>query len=54
MLITVAFKTEEVPERLVRSGAAVTAKFDCGRRSIGYVWLHDLVDWVYREVVFRL
>ncbi len=44
-------KNELRPEHL-RQGAAVTAKIDCGKRSIGYVWLHDLIAWV-RKMWFR-
>ena len=29
-----------------RAGGRVTARIHCGRRSLGYVWLHDLVDFV--------
>jgi multidrug efflux pump subunit AcrA (membrane-fusion protein) len=29
-----------------RAGSQVTARIHCGRRSIGYVWLHDLIDFV--------
>lgn len=34
----------EIPELM--PGATVTAKIDCGRRAVGYVWLHDLLDAV--------
>lgn len=44
-------KNELRPEHL-RQGAAVTAKIDCGKRSIGYVWLHDLIAWT-RKMWFR-
>jgi multidrug efflux pump subunit AcrA (membrane-fusion protein) len=44
-------KGELRPEH-VRQGAAVTAKIDCGRRSIGYVWLHDVIAWG-RKMWFR-
>jgi multidrug efflux pump subunit AcrA (membrane-fusion protein) len=34
-----------------RPGAEVIAHIDCGRRSLGYVWFHDLVDavrgWIF-------
>lgn len=33
----------------LRPGATVVAKVNCGRRSIGYVWLHDLIDSVQRR-----
>ena len=28
----------------LRPGATAVAKIDCGQRSVGYVWLHDLID----------
>jgi multidrug efflux pump subunit AcrA (membrane-fusion protein) len=35
-----------------RAGAGVIARIDCGRRSIGYVWLHDLIDAVRSKLLF--
>jgi HlyD family secretion protein len=35
-------------------GAGVTAKIYCGRASIAFVWLHDLVDFVRAKILFRL
>jgi hypothetical protein len=37
-----------------RPGATVTAKIYCGRRSIGYVWFHDLIAFVQSRILFRL
>jgi hypothetical protein len=37
-----------------RSGAEASAKIYCGRRSLGYVWLHDAVDFVRRKILFRI
>lgn len=34
--------------------AAITGRVYCGRRSIGYVWFHDIVDWIYSHIIFRL
>jgi multidrug efflux pump subunit AcrA (membrane-fusion protein) len=34
------------------AGASVAAKIHCGRRSIAYVWLHDLVDAVRSKLFF--
>jgi hypothetical protein len=36
------------PEKL-RPGASVSAKVHCGRRSIGYVYLHDAWAFVQRQ-----
>ena len=41
VLVTVAFDRDEVQG--LRPGATVMARIHCGRRSLGYVWLHDLV-----------
>jgi hypothetical protein len=37
-----------------RPDATATAKVHCGRRSIGYVWLHDLFEWFQTRVLFHL
>lgn len=37
-----------------RPGATVTAKVYCGRSSLGYVWFHDLIDFVRTKVLFRM
>jgi len=47
---TVDFEAAEIAERL--PGAGVVARVHCGRRSIGYVWLHDLIDFVRTWVLF--
>jgi hypothetical protein len=36
-----------------RPGATVKAKVHCGRAAIGYVWFHDLVNFVYSRILFR-
>ena len=41
-------------EGLKKVGAGVAAKLRCGRRSIGYVWLHDPIEFVKSEILFRL
>jgi len=35
-------------------GAEATVKVYCGQRSIGYVYLHDLIDFVRAKILFRL
>jgi hypothetical protein len=44
VLATVAVDGEQIPERV--PGAGVVAHVNCGRRPIGYVLLHDLIDAV--------
>jgi hypothetical protein len=34
-------------------GATATAKIHCGKRAIGYVLFHDLIDFVRTKILFR-
>ena len=43
---------EALPD--LRHGVDVTAKVDCGRQPIGYVWLYELINWVQKNVLFWL
>ncbi len=36
------------------AGATVTAMINCGPRSLGYVWFHDLIAFVQSQILFRL
>ena len=47
---TVHVDRGELPELV--PGATVTAKIHCGRRSLGYVWLHDLIEAVHKWILF--
>jgi multidrug efflux pump subunit AcrA (membrane-fusion protein) len=38
----------------LRPGAEATTKIYCGERALGYVWLHDAVDFVRTKVWFRM
>lgn len=40
-------------EQKLRQGAAVTAKVHCGTRPLGYVLLHDLIEFIQSRVLFR-
>jgi len=35
-----------------RPGATATAQVDCGRRSIAFVWLHDVLEFLQTKVFF--
>lgn len=50
VLATAQIDREELPERV--PGAGVVARVHCGRRAIGYVWLHDLIDAVRSWFLF--
>lgn len=41
----------ELPD--LRPGATVTGKVYCGRRAVGYVWLHDFFAYIQSRIFFR-
>ena len=45
-LVRVAFDNSEIPAELLRNETRVTAKVECGTRSIGYVIFHELIETV--------
>ena len=51
VLIKVAIDKAEL--RQLRPGATVTAKVYCGRRTLGYVLLYDLIAFVKSRILFR-
>lgn len=38
----------------LRPGAEASTKVYCGKRALGYVWLHDAIDFVHSKVLFRM
>ncbi len=50
--LRVAIDKEKLPE--LRSGTTVTAEVRCGRRALGYVIFHELVETVQRKVALWL
>lgn len=50
--LRVAVDRSDLPE--LRPEVAVSAWVHCGSRSLGYVWLRDLIDTVQTEILFRL
>lgn len=52
VLLTVDFDRTKLPK--LRPGAAVTAKVHCGQKAFGYVWFHDVIEFVQSKVLFRL
>lgn len=44
MAAVVSVDAAAIPQR--RAGAGVVARIECGRRPLGYVWLHDLIQAV--------
>ena len=50
VLVTATVDREALPR--LRPGASVMAKIHCGRRSLGFVWLHDLWDAARTRLFF--
>jgi biotin carboxyl carrier protein len=56
VLVRVSFDQKKLHEVIAdpKIGASATAKIHCGKRAIGYVWFHDLVDFIRAKILFRL
>jgi len=56
VLIKVEIDKEDLENHGVRlrPGATVNAKVYCGKRSIGFVWFHDLIAFIRSRILFRL
>ncbi|MEO1497639.1 MAG: HlyD family efflux transporter periplasmic adaptor subunit [Planctomycetota bacterium] len=54
--LTVNFDQKKFQEAVLdpKVGAEVKAKVACGKRSIAYAYLHDLLDFIRAKVLFRL
>ncbi len=52
LLVRCRFDKRQV--RYLRPGTTVKARIYCGRRSLGYVWFHDLWEFVQTRILFRL
>ena len=50
MLLRVAIDKEQLPE--LRSDTTVTARVQCGQRSVGYVVFHEVLETLQRKVLF--
>ncbi len=51
LLVTVAIDESQVKQ--LRPGARVSGKIYCGKRSLGYVWLHEVFEFVQSKILFR-
>jgi biotin carboxyl carrier protein len=56
VLVHVSFDQDKLRKVIAepKIGASATAKIHCGKRAIGYVWFHDLVDFVRSKILFRI
>ncbi|MCE9544989.1 MAG: HlyD family efflux transporter periplasmic adaptor subunit [Planctomycetia bacterium] len=54
VMVRVRIDPADLNATQLRPGSAVTAQIYCGRRSIGYVWFHDIVAFVRSKILFRV
>lgn len=52
VLVRVAVPRDQRPPEAV-PGVTVMARVNCGRKSLAYVWGHDLVEFVQSRILFR-
>ncbi|QDT75851.1 HlyD family secretion protein [Lacipirellula limnantheis] len=50
--VQVRLAVDATPPAAARPGMAASVRIDCGRRSLGYVWLHDAAATIYRWITF--
>lgn len=50
--VEVRLAVDADPPAAARPGMAASVLIDCGRRSLGYVWLHDVAATLYRWLTF--
>jgi hypothetical protein len=55
VLVRVSFDQKKLRDVIAKPkiNASATAKIHCGKRAIGYVWFHDLVDFIRAKILFR-
>jgi hypothetical protein len=55
VLVRVSFDQDQLRQVIAnpKIGATATAKIHCGQRPIGYVYLHDLIDFIRAKIWFR-
>jgi multidrug efflux pump subunit AcrA (membrane-fusion protein) len=54
VLVRVTIDPSRHEKEELGAGASVTARVACGKRSLGYVWFHDVLSFIQTQVLFRL
>ncbi len=52
VLVHVAIDKHDLKE--LNQGAGVRARIDCGKRAVGFVWFHDLIEFLHSRILFRI
>ena len=50
--IRVSITKQDLAKMDLRPGMSVTAKVYCGQKPLGYVWLHEVWEWIERKILF--
>jgi hypothetical protein len=51
--VLVTIDKNDLTEDVMRTDAEVSAKINCGRRSLGYCWFHDVFEFIQTKILFR-
>ncbi|MCC6511426.1 MAG: efflux RND transporter periplasmic adaptor subunit, partial [Pirellulaceae bacterium] len=51
-VVKLRVKPEDASKLSKRPGAEVKADVVCGKRSAAFVWFHEVIEWIYANVVF--
>ncbi len=54
VMIHVAIDKNDLGAEELKQGAGVVARVDCGRRALGFVWFHDLIEFVQSRILFKI
>jgi len=54
VLVRIEIETDRHEREELGAGASVTARIACGRKPLGYVWFHDVLGFIQKNVFFRL
>ena len=53
LAVPVTIEIDEAEIKQLRPGVKVIAKIDCGQAPVGYVWLHEVIEFVQSRILFR-
>jgi hypothetical protein len=52
VMVNVAIDKNDLAE--LSQGAGVSTRVFCGKRAVGFVWFHDVIEFVQSRILFRL
>jgi GAF domain-containing protein len=54
VLVRVTIDPKRHEKEELGEGASVTARINCGKHAMGYVWFHDVLTFIRTQILFRL